>query len=83
MSTTKAPLLQVTGLSKSFAQRSALKDVGFDLWPGEVLAIVGESGSGKSTLLNLLAGRMEPDAGSIHYRTTQGELLDVRALSVV
>jgi len=83
MSTTKAALLQVTGLSKSFAQRSVLKDVGFDLWPGEVLAIVGESGSGKSTLLNLLAGRMEPDSGSIHYRTTQGELLDVRALSVV
>ncbi|WP_412103138.1 phosphonate C-P lyase system protein PhnK [Polaromonas sp. SM01] len=47
--------------------RWACRDVNFDLYPGEVLAVVGESGSGKSTLLRLLAARLACDEGSVHY----------------
>ncbi len=64
-------LLSVRGAGKQFMQagrlRWACRDVGFDLYPGEVLAVVGESGSGKSTLLRLLAARLTCDAGSVHY----------------
>ena len=42
------------------ATRVGCRDVGFELWPGEVLGIVGESGSGKSTLLTCSAGRCSP-----------------------
>ena len=45
----------------------ACREISFDLYPGEVLAVVGESGSGKSTLLRLLASRLACDAGSVHY----------------
>ncbi len=82
------PLLVVERLSKSFGGASggsrsvlALDDVGFELWPGEVLAVVGESGSGKTTLLNCLAGNLKPDAGHIRYRTRDENELDVTELA--
>ena len=64
-------LLSVRGAGKQFMQGSRLRwacrDVNFDLYPGEVLAVVGESGSGKSTLLRLLAARLACDEGAVHY----------------
>ncbi len=62
------PLLTATGLHLRFGPITALDDVGAEVWPGEVLAIVGESGSGKTTLLNVMAGRLRPDAGTVHFR---------------
>ena len=64
-------LLSARGAGKAFGTanrlRWACRDVGFDLHPGEVLAVVGESGSGKTTLLKLLAARLGCDEGSVHY----------------
>ncbi len=78
---TDTPLLKVSGVSKFYGSRIGCKDVNFELWPGEVLAIVGESGSGKTTLLNCLSTRLMPTAGSVEYRMRDGNFRDLYHMS--
>ncbi|MCC5975053.1 MAG: phosphonate C-P lyase system protein PhnK [Rubellimicrobium sp.] len=77
----EVPLLQVRGLTRRYGARIGCADVGFDLWPGEVMGIVGESGSGKSTLLSCLAGHLTPDAGEVLWRGPDGTIRDVLAMA--
>jgi ABC transport system ATP-binding/permease protein len=58
---------------KRYGDRVVLRDVDHKLAPDERLGIVGPNGSGKSTLLNLIAGRIEPDEGSVR----QGETVHI------
>ena len=62
------PLLTVSGLTKTYGAHTGCRDVGFELFPGEVLGIVGESGSGKTTLLRCLSGVQPVSAGTITFR---------------
>lgn len=56
--------LEVKGIQKSFGKTEVLKNVGFSMEKGEVLAIIGSSGSGKTTLLRCLNFLERPDGGS-------------------
>ena len=58
-------LLRLEAVSKSFAGVRALREVSFDLQPGEVHALVGENGAGKSTLVRVVTGAHRPDAGTV------------------
>ena len=59
------PVLQVTGLAKSFGGVHAVREVAFELGAGEMLALIGPNGAGKSTCFNMLNGQLAPDAGSV------------------
>ena len=74
------PILSVRDLTHRYGALEACRDVSFDLWPGEVLAIVGESGSGKSTLLDCVATRRRASEGEIRYRDAAGEWLALHDL---
>jgi putative phosphonate transport system ATP-binding protein len=75
-----APLLRACGVSKLYGDRMACRDVSFELWPAEVMAVVGESGSGKSTLLGCLSGRLELTCGTVEYRMRDGFMRNIIAL---
>jgi putative phosphonate transport system ATP-binding protein len=75
------PLLSVKDLRKTYGAHVGCTDVGFDLFPGEVMGIVGESGSGKTTLLNCLAGHLTPDRGQVIFDTRADGPRDVLAMS--
>lgn len=55
----------------------ALKDVSFDLAPGEVLGVIGRNGAGKSTLLKIMARITDPTEGQVVIRGRVGSLLEV------
>ena len=55
----------------------ALKDINFEVKPGEVLGIIGKNGAGKSTLLKLLSKVTKPSTGSIKTRGRIASLLEV------
>ncbi len=55
----------------------ALDAIDLDVRPGEALGIIGRNGSGKSTLLKMLAGALQPSAGSVELRGRVGTLLDL------
>ncbi len=56
-----------------------LRDINFEIEPGESVGLVGKNGSGKSTLLKMLTGVMYPYAGNIELQGRVGALLEVRA----
>lgn len=62
------PILSIKGISKRFGGLVALDNVGFNVYPGEVVGLMGPNGAGKTTLLNIIAGEYAPDAGMILFR---------------
>lgn len=57
--------LELNHLTKSFAEKTVVRDVSLDLAKGQLLCILGASGCGKTTTLNMIGGFLVPDSGSI------------------
>lgn len=58
-------MIQVTDVSKCFANRTVLSHIDFEVAPGEIIGLIGKNGAGKSTLINLMLGLTEPSDGTI------------------
>jgi phospholipid/cholesterol/gamma-HCH transport system ATP-binding protein len=81
----QAPIIEVRHFTAGYDGQVLLRDLSFEIYPGEVFVILGGSGCGKSTLLKHMIGLYRPQAGSIHIEgkdivTAQGEQrLDILA----
>lgn len=68
------PIISVKNLSRVYKSRGdevkAVKNVSFDIYPGEFVALTGSSGSGKSTLLHMIGGLDKPSNGHILINNT-------------
>ncbi len=62
----RQPILEAKGISKAFGHVQALRNVDFELYPTEVVALIGDNGAGKSTLVKILSGIYHKDAGQIY-----------------
>ncbi len=63
-------VLTARGLTKSFDGKLVLDNIDFHLEPGDRIGILGPNGAGKSTFLDILAGKLQPDAGSVEWGET-------------
>jgi lipopolysaccharide transport system ATP-binding protein len=67
-------------LGRDFAQPFwALRDISFELFPGQVLGVIGQNGSGKSTLLEIVVGTLQPTEGGVHKSGRLTALLELGA----
>jgi lipopolysaccharide transport system ATP-binding protein len=75
----KAPARRLRHLSGRAEQGLfwALRDVSFDVQPGEVIGVIGRNGAGKSTLLKILSRITEPTSGRVELRGRVASLLEV------
>jgi ABC-2 type transport system ATP-binding protein len=60
-----ASYLRARGVARRFGTQVALEPTDVDVHVGETLGLIGPNGAGKSTLLSLLAGALEPSAGTV------------------
>jgi len=61
-----ASAVEVGGLTKRYANLTAVDGISFSIAQGEVFGLLGPNGAGKTTTINMLTGLARPDSGTIH-----------------
>ncbi|MCJ7737511.1 MAG: ATP-binding cassette domain-containing protein [Anaerolineae bacterium] len=69
------PTVAVSHLSKSFGRVQAVKDVSFEVMPGEIFGLLGPNGAGKTTAIRMMLDIFKPDAGEV--RVFGGKMTEV------
>ncbi|MER1967781.1 energy-dependent translational throttle protein EttA [Castellaniella sp. GW247-6E4] len=62
--------IEFRNVSKAYGERLLIDDLSFKVPPGAIVGIIGPNGAGKSTLFRMIAGREQPDSGSVEIGQT-------------
>lgn len=62
------PIIKVDNIFLSFGGVHALREVSFEVRPGELFSIIGPNGAGKTSMLNCISGRYQPQKGQISFK---------------
>jgi D-xylose transport system ATP-binding protein len=81
--TTQTPIVELTGITKSFGPVDVLKGIDLKVYAGRVTALVGDNGAGKSTLIKGLAGVQQYDSGSVKFEGVETQLPSARAAAAL
>jgi simple sugar transport system ATP-binding protein len=73
------PVLELSGVSKSFGAIRALSGVDLKLDKGEAIGLMGDNGAGKSTLMKIIAGNFLPHRGQHPHRRRRSPVLTSRS----
>jgi sulfate-transporting ATPase len=63
-------VIEFDGVSKAFGDRLLIDNLSFKIPPGAIVGIIGPNGAGKSTLFKLIAGKEQPDSGTVKIGQT-------------
>ena len=74
-------MIRLDGVTVTYRDRAALRDVTFHVEPGERVAVIGPNGAGKSTLLRVVAGLLRPVTGTVELTGARIERLDRMAVA--
>ncbi|MEO3765439.1 ABC transporter ATP-binding protein [Streptomyces sp. B8F3] len=83
MTVLSPPVVELTGVTKTYGDVAALRSADVVIRRGELLAVVGPSGSGKSTMLNIMGTLDRPSAGTVRIDGHDIERLSDRELSAL
>ncbi len=63
-------VIEVNSISKSYGERTLIKDFTYEFSPEDRVGIIGGNGVGKSTLMDMITGRLQPDTGTVDIGST-------------
>jgi simple sugar transport system ATP-binding protein len=76
--TEKTPMIELRDIDKVFGKVTALQDISFKLFPGDVHCLLGDNGAGKSTLIKILSGVHRQTRGEFRFLNEPVELSSPR-----
>jgi branched-chain amino acid transport system ATP-binding protein len=80
---TDQPLLQLHEATKQYKGVTAVQNISFDVYPGEIAGLIGPNGAGKTTLINLITGTAVPTHGTIIFKGTTLNRLSPHRISAM
>lgn len=75
-----ATALHLSHVAKGFGGVPVLRDISFDLYPGELTVLAGENGAGKSTLMKIVTGQLKADGGEVSVGRSTLHHVDPKAV---